>query len=181
MDKQYSLAFLRVDKKILLKKVLVSEKNTIKGAGEKYDVPPEIIAAIIVKEQITQSLPDELAIIDTWFTGNQHSMGLGAVFPKTAREAWVTVDPAGAYLHGMYGSNAEISNNLMWNKKARIDTIAVVLNYYARDMYEKDVSELDMGQWKQVVGRYNAENSDKQREYSDKIWGYLDSVRDILK
>ncbi|MGA8941373.1 MAG: hypothetical protein WB502_01450 [Thermoactinomyces sp.] len=179
---QYPLSFLRLDKKILLEKVLVSKKNTIKAAGEKYDVPPEVIAAVIVKEQITQSLPDELTIVDTLINDKQHSFGLGAVFSGTTREAWAKVDPVRAEELGINGSNFKISYKLIRNKQASIDTIAVVLNYYARKEYNtEDVSTLTLDQWKQAVGRYNAVTPDKQKEYSDKVFEYLDSVREILK
>ncbi|MGA8942584.1 MAG: hypothetical protein WB502_07670 [Thermoactinomyces sp.] len=182
VGKQYPLAFLRFHKKNLIENVLVNEKNAINAAGEKYDVPPEIIAAIIVKEQITQSAPDELLLYHTMLFREEHSAGLGAVFPSTAKKAWVEVDPAGAYLYKIYGSNADIQTQLIWHRKVRIDTIAVVLNYYARQMYKTEyISNLTLDQWKRVVGRYNATSPSAQKKYSDYVYDYLDPVKAILK
>lgn len=96
----------------------------------------------------------------TIIRGTEHTIGLGAVFPGTAKTAWYKVDPVGAYTHGIYGSNVEIEFKLMTDKETNINTIAVVLSYYAGEKFEtNDVSGLSMEQWKQVVGRYNAFDS----------------------
>ena len=182
--KQYPLARARLIKKNEIEDILKEYKDEINKAAERYGVPAEIIAGIIVKEQITQSLPDIVGLGDTLIRGRQHSVGLGAVFPTTARKAWYKVDIAGAYMHGIYGTNVEIELKLMADNEASINTIAVVLNYYAIQKFDtKDVSNLSMEQWKEVVGRYNAtdDNSKAQKKYSDYVYDYLDPLRTMLK
>ncbi len=78
--------------------------NTIKAVSEKYNIPKEIIGSIILKEQYTQSLPDQLAMAtseigdgfpDSWMNSDnklseifrkvfgEHSTGYGAIFATT--------------------------------------------------------------------------------------------------
>ena len=182
--KQYPAARLRTAKIAFITDVLNKEKDTINEAAQKYGVPPEIVAGIIVKEQITQSLPDELALVDTFLRGIPHSIGLGAVFPSTAKEAWYNVDIVGAYEQGIYGTDLEIETKLMASNEASIYSIAVILKNYAQQKYDADdVSTLSMDQWKYVVGRYNASdsNSKAQNKYSDYVYEYLDPLRIIIK
>lgn len=55
-------------------------------------VPPEMIAATIVKEVLPASLPDDILILNTLHNGTEHTYGVGAIFPYTARTAWTAID-----------------------------------------------------------------------------------------
>ncbi|NLE25065.1 MAG: hypothetical protein GX625_06945 [Clostridiaceae bacterium] len=181
---QYPLAKIRFAKKNYIEDVLNEYKDIINKAGEMYGVPPEVIAGIIVKEQITQSIPDDIALIDTMIRGRQHSTGLGAVFPSTAREAWYHIDVAGAYMLGIYDTDARIELILATHEDISIKTIAVVLSYYAMQRFDtENVSTLTMEQWKQVVGRYNANdyNPAAQKKYSDYVFAYIVPLKKMLK
>ncbi len=183
--KQYPGAQLRFNKKKIVESALKEYKDVINEAGKKYGVPPEIIAGIIVKEQMTQSAPDSIAIIDTLMVrGYTHSSGLGAIFPKTAKEAWAKVDRRGAYKNRMYESDDVVELILAYDDETNIKTIAVVLNYYARQKFEvKDVSNLTMEQWKYVIGRYNSsdENPKGQEKYSNYVNDYLEPLKIMMK
>ncbi|OYD07829.1 hypothetical protein CHM34_10270 [Paludifilum halophilum] len=62
-----------------------------------------------------------------------------------------------------------------------IQTIGVVLNYYAGKEYHRDFSDLTKEQQKKVVGKYNAEDPAKQKKYSDYVYEYRDPLKEILK
>ncbi|ODM24824.1 hypothetical protein A7W90_00545 [Clostridium sp. Bc-iso-3] len=182
--KQYPLARVRFIKKNQIENALKEYKDLINETAKKYEVPPELIAGIIVKEQITQSAPDIAALADILIRGREHTVGLGAIFPSTAKEAWWNVDVVGAYKNKIYGTNAEIEFQLAADNETNINTIAVVLNYYARQKFDiTDVSSLTMEQWKEVVGRYNAsdDNPEAQNKYSDYVYDYLEPIRTMLK
>lgn len=119
----------------------------------------------------------------TFLKGNPHSVGLGATFPSTAQEAWLNVDKVGAYEYGSYGGNLHIEAILASSNEASINTIAVVLKNYAQQKYNiDDVSTLSTEQWKYVVGRYNASNSNPtaQNKYSSYVFEYLDPLKTLL-
>ena len=162
---QYPAARIKFNQKNKIEDVLKDYKDEINKAAKKYGVPPALIAGSFVKEQITQSILDEVALIDFVIRENLHSTGLGAIFASTAQKDWYTVGPRVAYINS-------------------INTIAVVLTYYAREKYiTKDTSSLTMEQWKVVVGRYNAnyDNPNAQKKYSNNVYGYLDSLNTMLK
>ena len=72
----------------------------------------------------------------------------------------------------------------MADNEASINTIAVVLKHYAIQKFDtKDVSNLSMEQWKEVVGRYNAtdDNPKAQQKYSDYVYDYSHPLRTMLK
>lgn len=182
--KTYPGSRLRVMKRSLVERVLKEEKDTIIAAGEKYDVPPETIASIIVKEQITQSAPDWVNMMDTYIRGKGHSVGLGAIFPGTAQKAWRVVNSEGSKKYGIVeGEDTyKTAKILADNDEANIHSIAVVLKYEAWQLYGKsvDLNELTEEQWRAVIGRYNAESPEKQKNYSDKTMQYLAPNRRIL-
>ena len=51
-----------------------------------------MIAATIVKEVLPASLPDDILILNTLHNGTEHTYGVGAIFPYTARTAWTAID-----------------------------------------------------------------------------------------
>lgn len=139
-------------------------KDIINETGEKYGIPSEIIGSIIIKEQITKSLPDSVAMAHTLKTGVTHSVGLGAVFPGTARTAWNNQNIAEAYMKEIHEmSNVGLQTELYLNDNFNIETIGVVLVHCAKEAFGKytDMSQLTNDQLKAVVGRYNATDPKK--------------------
>jgi len=124
-------------------------------------------------------------IIDTLMVrGYTHSSGLGAIFPETAKIAWGKVDINGAYKNRIYEDNDVVELILAYDDETNIKTIAVILNYYAKEKFEeKDVFNLTMEQWKTVIGRYNAsdKNPKAQEKYSNYVNDYLEPLKIMLK
>lgn len=152
LKKQYPALHLDVNKTRFkkVKKALTDNKNTIIEVAEKYDIPAEMIAAIIVKEQMTQSVSDDVAYAHTFFSGASHSYGLGAIFPTTAYEAWLylatnnvtdfalreyykkifpLLEKRGHDPHDEATLNVVLGAQLMSDEKFNIETIAVILRY----------------------------------------------------
>ncbi|MDI4649593.1 RHS repeat domain-containing protein [Cohnella hashimotonis] len=158
---------------------IAGNKSFINKTGERYGVPSELIGGIILKEVMTQSIPDTVAIADKQLRGVNHSTGIGAAFPTIAMAAWQAVDPN----RTIPTDSLEMMKLLSSNDKFAIETIAVVLVFYAREVYKDqnlNTSSLTLEQWKAVVGRYNATSSDKQKAYSDKVYEYLNGIRELL-
>ncbi|MEX1029093.1 MAG: RHS repeat-associated core domain-containing protein [Paenibacillaceae bacterium] len=98
ISNQYGfLASIRPDAQGVLNKI-VHYKEHINQVGEYWGVPSNIIGSIIIKEQFTKSIPDWVAMSDTLARGGLHSVGLGAIFPDVAIDAWVEVDIVKAYM-----------------------------------------------------------------------------------
>ena len=55
-------ARIRFNQKNKIEDILKDYKDEINKAAKKYGVPPALIAGIIVKEQITQSIHDEVVL-----------------------------------------------------------------------------------------------------------------------
>jgi len=106
-------------------------KDIMNDVSNRYNVPSEIIGGIIFKEQLPKSLPDTLANIDTSFIRKDvnHSTGLGAIFPATARAAWAEVDAQ----KELPKTDAELQYKLTHDRQFNIETIAAVLLYEAKN------------------------------------------------
>ena len=157
--------------------------ETILFASQKYSVPADIIGAIIYKEQLTQSIDDSTALSLTQITGKGHSVGLGAIFPNTAIEAWNYVN--NNVYENMQKDPYLLEKDLMKNT-FNIETIAAVLIYYASKLKfianeSTDVSNLTEDEWTQVIGRYNAATTEKQKNYSSKVNSYRKYITNILE
>jgi hypothetical protein len=159
-------------------------QSLINNAATTFGVPKEIIGGIIFKEQLTQSLPDIAANIDTFFDGtiagkiipgSFHSTGLGAIFPSTARAAWEFIDPS--MVNSL--SDKDLQYTLSYNNEFNIQTIAAVLVYEAmRAKLINDPSEaknLTQEQWKKAVAKYNGSD-----EYARKVYEYLNDIKKFL-
>ena len=144
---------------------VLNNKGTILRMAEKYDIPAEMIAAVIVKEQITQSAPDEVLLIGTYVRGSGHSFGLGAITPNTAYKAWKylanrSVTPTAkedyqkqisdAFAQARRSSTNVIDQNIVLGSKLVNDTafgiesIAVVLQYNY-GLFKKNYNEYEKG------------------------------------
>ena len=152
-------------------------KGIINEVANRYKVPSEIIGAIIFKEQLTKSLPDTLANIDTSFIRKDvnHSTGLGAIFPATARAAWGVVDDQ----KELPKTNEELQYKLTHDRQFNIETIAAVLLYEAakKELIPdvSDASNLTTEQWWKAVAKYNGSD-----EYARKVYEYLPYVAELL-
>ncbi|NDI37233.1 RHS repeat-associated core domain-containing protein [Chengkuizengella sediminis] len=171
----------RIETEIALD-AIEENKDHINNIGSKYDVPPEIIASIILKEQATKSAPDIAVILDTIYNGNAHSVGLGAIFPSTARNAWYYTDFTEAYKHQVPElTDAELTLKLYADDEFNIESIAVTLVYYAETEYNLNPAEMELNDWRRVVGRYNAVDPYEQVIYSHRVFQYLDPIRILLE
>ncbi|MDQ8734829.1 hypothetical protein [Paenibacillus sp. LHD-38] len=183
LENQYSGASYRTDANVTVKSAIIDHKSDINSAGEKWGVPPELILAIIVKEQYTKSIPDWVAMLDSKIRGGTHSVGLGAIFPSTARTAWSAVSPNTVLPKSNKGLQSKLKDDAF-----NIETIAVILVYQAQQMYGNDVdpSSLTMDQWKEVVPYYNAsmstpESRKKGNDYASKVFEYLPYTKILLR
>ncbi|MGC5324655.1 RHS repeat domain-containing protein [Brevibacillus sp. SYSU BS000544] len=179
---QYKLSIFRSDAYYTISSAFENYSDHIHNVGSKYNVPSWIISGIIVKEQITKSIPDFVAVVHTIGTQETHSTGLGAIFPETALDAWIAVNPAEAYQLGLDKmSYTEIEMKLYSDDAFNIETIDLILTMYARELYGEDVdaSTLTEEQWKAVIGRYNAVDEGKAKNYSDKVIEYKDQVIEL--
>ncbi len=150
-------------------------KKIINSVSEKYGVPNEIIGGIIYKEQLTQSIPDTVANLDTVIFSGEHSTGLGAIFPDTARAAWSFVNDN--YL--LPESDTDLQFKLSYNREFNIETIAAVLIYEAKNAgyidNPADARKLTVNQWYKAVAKYNGSDV-----YADKVYDYLPYIEELL-
>ncbi|MCL1982658.1 MAG: DUF5050 domain-containing protein [Clostridiales bacterium] len=91
IKKQYALGMFASSRLTHALTAIIDCKTYISSIASMYTMEPAMIAAIIVKEQVTQSAPDEALYLDTAARGTAHSFGLGAIFPITAVEAWTAM------------------------------------------------------------------------------------------
>ena len=156
---------------------VAKHKDIINDVSNRYNVPREIIGGIIFKEQLTKSLPDTLANVDTFFIrkDKNHSTGLGAIFPETARAAWAKVAPQ----KELPKTNEELQYKLTYDSQFNIETIAAVLIYEAKkNGIISDVSEasnLTTEQWRKAIAEYNGSD-----EYARKVYEYLPYVTELI-
>jgi hypothetical protein len=98
------------------------------------------------------------------------------------------IDAAGACENNFYRKGGERDLGLfsrlelqMMNEEFNIETIAVVLRYYAAQLAgNTDAENLTMEQWKGVVGRYNAIDANAQGKYSAYVYDYMEPLRTII-
>ena len=149
--------------------------NHIKIVSMQYRVPENIIGGIILKEVFTQSISDNIANIDTFIRGANHSTGLGAIFATTARSAWKYVNPK----YKLPSSNRTLQYTLSKNNYFNITTIGVGLvhkAYLAKLIkYPYQARSLSLIQWKKAVVKYNG-----KAIYANRVWQYLSYIHTIL-
>ncbi len=101
--------------------------DAIEDAGEQFGIPPEVIAAVLLKEQFTRSAPDFLVVAFAPLRGGRGSTGLGAVTAKTAKKAY------GYYglSRRLPGSDQDILRLFMEDETEAVFATACVLGYEA--------------------------------------------------
>ena len=165
---------------------VIDNKETINYIANKYGIPADIIGSIIFKEQLTKSIPDSVALSATalgelLIYENSHSVGLGAIFPSTARRAWQSVNPE--FSEKITDDDFLLETDLM-GSTFNIETIAAVLIYNAKELgytNTNDVSKLSDEQWNSVIGMYNAISPDEQKDYYTKVNEYRPYIEILIK
>jgi len=189
-DIRMNNAFAAIDK----------NRDAILETASRFNIPAEVIASVILKEQYTQSIPDWLANITTAlgkinpnikeivyqiFDKNilgTHSMGLGAIFPHTARAAWGKMKEEGIET-SLPEDDWLLQFRLSSNDHFNIQTIGAVLaneaisRGYADSV--ADLKNLSYKDWQAIFVVYNGSGDDAIR-YSDFVYEYLPYMRDFL-
>lgn len=153
---------------------IAQNKAAIHEAADAFGLPPEMIAAVILKEQFTQSAPDELVVLVAPFRGGAGSTGLGAVTADTAKKAYAYFD-----LGDMLPSNDQAILGLFTaDNSAAIHATACVLAYEAAQKGYGQVGalqNLDLVQWHDVLYEYNG-----AKIYADKTVQYLPELEKLF-
>ena len=155
---------------------VVDNKTIVNSVSSSYLVRADIMGGIIFKEQLTQSIPDWVANIDTQLvTHSTHSVGPAAINVGLARSAWKY-------------TNIDVYNNLpkddaqlqamLTEPDFNIQTLAASLRYIAGNFHNISLEEMQMltdEQWKWIINDYNNANS-----YNEKVIEYLPDIRELL-
>jgi len=186
-DIRMNNAFAAIDK----------NRDAILETASRFNIPAEVIASVILKEQYTQSLPDgpanlttaiaelfpalgktDVKIFDKLF--RTHSMGLGAIFPETAREAWAYVGDQEQVDLVFSKDNLSLQKLLTENEQFNILTIGAVLAQKAATIgmidSVDDLGSLSYEDWQKVLVAYNG-----GKEYGEFVREYLPYMRDYLR
>ena len=182
--------------------VIDKNRDAILETASRFNIPAEVIASVILKEQYTQSLPDSLANITTalweinpWLgeLGNKilspiiekrklfgtHSLGLGAIFPETAREAVGYMEEAGIETD-LPNQDWLLQARLGANDYFNIQMIAAVPAQKAASigMIDSidDLGSLSYEDWQKVLVVYNG-----GEDYGQFVREYLPYMRDYLR
>jgi len=182
-------------------------RNDILTVSFKYGIPYEVIGSIILKEQYTQSIPDELAnVLSTYRKAypflydeeregkigeitktlfKEHSTGLGAVSPKTARAAWEwLLEDDGQAKKILPSDNVQLQYKLSSDEKFNIETIGVVLIYEAYNLglirSMEDIKNLTYEDWQKVCKKYNG-TGDKAQRYGEYVREYFPDMKEYLE
>jgi hypothetical protein len=155
-------------------------RHTINEVGERFHIPPELIGSIILKEQYTQSAPDE-AILLARELGlyKAGTTGLGAISGPTAREALDYFDA----VHEFEGrrippDNTGLLRLLAEDDEFNIAMIAAVAANEANNLGLGSGSALDKlshRDWHPVLIEYN------NTKYADKTIEYFPHIKTLLE
>lgn len=157
-------------------KSIESHKESIKEISFSFGIPPEYVAAIILKEQYTQSIPDWLAIVLRKLDLTRGSTGLGAISAPTARVAWEYVD---RHIYEVLPQkDADLLKKLANDSNFNIETICAVLCYEANDLKIGDkgnIEQLSKDDWHKIYNKYNGdiEYANNTIEYTPYMGGLL--------
>ena len=191
------IADMRMDNAL---KKIQRNRDSILEASEQFNIPPEVIASIILKEQYTQSIPDRVGNF-TSAIGNQfpvlanseykvvrkifgdHSTGFGAIFPNTARDAWKGVSASGHSGIDLPSDNLSLQKMLSTDDHFNIMTIGAVLANEAMETGIADsidaLANLSYEDWQVVLAAYNG-SGDQAEKYSRYVYQYLPYMKDYL-
>lgn len=148
-------------------------RDTIEEVGEYFGVPPENIAAVLLKEQFTRSAPDFLVVAFAPLRNGKGSTGLGAVTADTAKKAYAYFNLSSR----LPSTNQAILRLFMEDEYEAIFATACVLSYEAAQFgygYD-DFTHLDLKKWHRVYNKYNGDI-----EYANKTVEYLPELAEMF-
>ncbi len=170
---------------------IIDHKLSIYRYANEFNIPPEIIGSIILKEQYTRSIPDWLGNITTpigkilpdslmknKYIGKafgSHSTGLGAVFASTARDAWNFCVGKKEANRILPEDNYALQVKLAQDPDFNIKTICAVLKHKAAQIGE-DLDHATKDRWISILTAYNGGS-----EYGPKTIEYVPYVKSILE
>lgn len=149
-------------------------RDTIEKAAKTFNLPPEVIAAVILKEQFTRSAPDFLVVALAPLRGGRGSTGLGAVTARTARRAY-------SYFgceDRIPRSSREILRRFMLDDGEAIYATACVLAYESAKLSSLGAGtsrDAASGKWFRVYTCYNGDS-----EYACKTIEYLPELSELF-
>jgi len=160
---------------------VINNKGSINSVGGAFEIPPEALGAIIFREQATRKMSDNVLNVDTWIRGVAHSVGLGAIFPTTARSAWENFGVGDQ----IPSSNYDLQKKLTTDNTFNITTIALVL-YNKADTNNINISSGDVNSWVSVLPYYNSSMSSPAAQqagnnYSSRTAQYIPYIEILLK
>lgn len=172
LRRQYAIAKLGVCRDIAnvrfdrAMQAIERNKDAIEKAGKTFGLPPEVIAAVILKEQFTRSAPDFLVVALAPLRQGRGSTGLGAVTAKTAKKAY-------GYFHcldRLPRDDQGILRRFMQDEREAIFATACVLAYESAQIEQakSGAGERAQKKWRRVYNRYNGD-----LEYANKTIEYL--------
>ncbi|THF82715.1 RHS repeat-associated core domain-containing protein [Cohnella fermenti] len=157
---------------------VVNNASTINAVGGAVNIPPALLGAIIFREQATRKMDDDVLNYDTKIRGVEHSVGLGAIFPSTARNAWVNMGWEDELPDGTYNLAKKLTNDNTFN----IVTIGLVL-YDKADTHSIDITS--DSSWSQVIPYYNSSMSNPEaiqlgNNYAMRVMQYMPYISILL-
>ncbi|MFD2115083.1 RHS repeat-associated core domain-containing protein [Paenibacillus yanchengensis] len=140
-------------------------KNTINRVASERGVSPSLIGAIIFREQVSRKDMDLFG----------SSVGLGAITPETAREAWRSIDISMILPEKDNKLKSKLKNDNAFN----IETISVILLYENQRLGQSVIN-------KTTVAHYNSSMSTadaiaKGNHYADQVYSYMEYIAILLK
>ncbi len=168
-------------------------QQTIFATAKEMGLPPEVIASIILKEQYTKKLSDGLANATTpigkaipplakglpGVLFGEHSTGLGAIFPDTARFGWESYLGEKGANELLPADDMALQRKLAEDDVFNIRSIGAVLVAKAEALGYTDLRHLTNGDWQKILSAYNGFGDDAV-EYGKKTIAYLPSMRGYL-
>ena len=161
---------------------VIQNNKLISTYSNKYNIPQEVIASIILEEQYVKWVPDTAVVILTAMGGDKHSTGLGAIQPGTAAAAWdaLSEETGIDYSNNLPKTEAGWSYQLAYNNELNIQTICLVLAMEAKrinmvDSYD-DLSSLTYEQWKSILYTYNGSGPNAEK-YSERVGKLLPKMK----
>ena len=166
--------------------LIANNRGNIATASAEFGVPQEAIGSIILKEQFTQSLPDQLsmlvnAVLPGERTRYTATVGLGAISVRSAQTAWSEYEqefqvPGPDFL----GNDNKMLDELTHDDNFQVQTIAVMLLYNGSQDAKLDphtAMSWTNADWRETLHGYN---SIKGYDYADKVLQYFGPMKTFL-
>ena len=161
-------------------------KDKINEIGKEFNIPPEMIGAIILQEQYTQTSSDQVAKLLQMVGFKNASVGLGAVTTPAARAGWDTYNKESGGHVNLPDDSMELLKQLEEDDDFNLRSIAVYLrhvakhvptpktDYYVIHSYD-ELNNLSDYQKFKLLSKYNGSD-----EYGEKVTPYLPYIQALL-